>query len=191
MTVEVAPGAPGARARTSQWVDTSRCARARAPAPAQLDVLFIHAPDPRVPLEETLSGIDALHREGAFRRFGLSNYGAGEVEEVVRLCGDRGFVRPSVFEGSYNAFARQAEAGLLPVLRRHGISLYAYSPIAGGFPAKTSRQFRDGALEGRWSTRGLLGTVYHFMYNNPGALEALDRWHEIAAAEGISSVEMA
>lgn len=63
----------------------------------QVDILFIHAPDARIPFEETLSGIDALHKQGAFKRFGLSNHTAEQVEEVVNICNEKGFVAPSVF----------------------------------------------------------------------------------------------
>lgn len=38
-----------------------------------------------------------------------------------------GYVKPSVLQGQYNLFARKGEEELLPVLRKHGISYYAYS----------------------------------------------------------------
>lgn len=126
-----------------------------------------------------------------FKRFGLFNYTPAEVEQVVKICHDKKFVLPAVFEGSYSAFALMSENELLPVLRKHGISFYAYSPISGGFVAKTSQQFRDNALEGRWDNKGFLGLAYQFIYNKPSVLEALDKRHEIAVGEGISSVEMA
>lgn len=153
----------------------------------------MHTPDTRLPVEETLSGIDALYKAGTIKRFGLTNYTPSQVEEVVQVCKEKGFVAPSVFQGSYNAVARLAEDELLPILRRENISFWAYSPIAGGFLAKTSQQFRDNAFEGRWDQACFLGKCYHQMYNKPEALAALDRWHEIAAAEGggIPPAEMA
>lgn len=91
-----------------------------------------------------------------------------------------------------NAFARAPEDELLPVLRKHKIAFYAYSPIAGGFPAHTAQDFRDQSFQGgRWDTKGFLGQVYQFQYNNEKSLVALDAWHEIAGAAGIPSVEMA
>lgn len=146
----------------------------------------------RVPLEETLSGFDALYKEGVFKHFGLANHTAEQVEDVVKVCKDNSFVLPTVFQGSYNPLARLPEDQLLPVLRKHNISFVAYSPLAGGFFAKTSEQFRDpDSLQGRWHESGFLGKVYQFLYNKPLPLQALDTWHEIAAAEGISGPEMA
>lgn len=103
------------------------------------------------------------------------------------------FVLPTVFQGSYNPIARLPEDELLPVLRKHGISFVAYSPMAGGFLAKKSEQFRDhpDTLQGRWDEATFLGKVYHFLYDKPLPLQALDEWHNIAAAEGISGAEMA
>lgn len=151
----------------------------------------MHAPDPRVPVEETISGFDALYKEGTIKRFGLTNYTPEQVEEVVNVCHEKGLLLPTVFQGSYSAVARLAEERLLPVLRKHGIAFYAYSPIAGGFLTKTSQQFRDESFQGRWEKSCFLGQCYHLMFNTPNALEALDKWHEIAQAEGISAVEMA
>ncbi|ROW03047.1 hypothetical protein VMCG_05701 [Cytospora schulzeri] len=159
----------------------------------QLDILFLHAPDVRLPFEETLSGFDALHKEGLFKHFGLANHNAEQIEEVVKICKEKGFILPTIFQGSYNPIARLPEDTLLPVLRKHNISFVAYSPMAGGFLAKTSQRFRDQpeTLIGRWDKDGFLGKVYHYLYNKPLPLQALDKWHEIAATEGISGAEMA
>lgn len=157
----------------------------------QVDVLILHCPDARVPLKETLAGVNALHQQGLFKRFGLSNHTAVEIEEVIKTCNENSFVLPSVFEGSYSAVARLAEDEILPLLRKNNIAFYAYSPIAGGFLAKTSQQFRDQSFEGRWDRNCFLGQVYQHLYNRPSSLEALDKWHDIAKAEGISAVEMA
>lgn len=114
------------------------------------------------------------------------------MEEVVNVCHDKGFVLPSlaVFRGSYSAVARLAEDKLLPILRKHGIAFYAYSTIVGGFLAKTPQQFHNDLFQGHWEKSDFLGKCYHLMYDRPNALVALNRWHEIAEAEGISAVEI-
>ncbi|MCI2435640.1 aldo/keto reductase, partial [Listeria monocytogenes] len=68
----------------------------------------------------TLAGLDALYRQGAFKRLGLSNYLGHEVDEMVRVAKENGFVVPSVYQGNYSAVARRTEAEVLPVLRKHG-----------------------------------------------------------------------
>lgn len=163
-------------------------------ATKQVDIYYMHSPDVRVPFEETLAGINELYKAGAFRRFGLSNYSPQQVEEVVQICNDRGYVLPSVYQGNYNAVARLAEQELLPLLRKHKIAFYAYSPIAGGFLAKNPTDFEDkDALKGgRWDPETMVGKLYRILYSDrPQTLNALKRWHEIAAEEGITGAELA
>ncbi|KAK8050227.1 hypothetical protein PG994_011957 [Apiospora phragmitis] len=151
-----------------------------------VNVYYLHAPERRCPLEDTLSGIDALHKEGAFKKFGLSNFLPHEVEDVVRICKEKGYVLPSVFQGTYSAVARRAETELLPILRKHNMAFYAYSPIAGGFLTKTRNVLETGAGTGRF-----LGKVYMTLYAKPSYLDALDVWAQIAKDEGISPGELA
>jgi aryl-alcohol dehydrogenase-like predicted oxidoreductase len=70
------------------------------------------------------------------------------------------------------------------------VAFYAYSPIAGGFLAKTPEQLKNG--KGRWDPESFLGKFYHGLYvQRPAVLGALDTWNKIAAAEGIPASELA
>ncbi|KAF7539436.1 hypothetical protein G7054_g2173 [Neopestalotiopsis clavispora] len=159
----------------------------------QFGILFLHAPDARVPVEETLSGFDALYKEGKFKHFGLSNQTAEQIDQVVQACKANNFVLPTVFQGRYNPVARIVEDELLPTLRKHNIMFVAYSPMAGGFLAKPTDAFRNhpDSFQGRWDREGFLGKVHHYLYNQPLLLQALDKWHTIAKDEGITGAEMA
>jgi aryl-alcohol dehydrogenase-like predicted oxidoreductase len=59
---------------------------------------------------------------------------------AVRQCwkqvaDSNGWIKPSVYQGNYSAIARASEEALFPVLRKHGVSFYAYSPLAMGMLA--------------------------------------------------------
>ena len=71
-----------------------------------VDIFYLHAPDRSVPFEETLEAVNELHKEGKFVQLGLSNFTAFEVAEIVITCKDRGWVRPSIYQGMYNAISR-------------------------------------------------------------------------------------
>ena len=45
--------------------------------------MYLHAPDHKTPLTETLAAMDELHKEGKFAQLGLSNYSAWLVNEVA------------------------------------------------------------------------------------------------------------
>ncbi|KAI0166752.1 aldehyde reductase [Hypoxylon sp. FL1284] len=157
-----------------------------------VDTLYIHAPDTKIPLEETLAGLNELHQAGAFRQLGLSNYAAEDVEEAVRICQAHGWVAPTVYQGNYNAFAQHVAANLLPTLRRHNIAFRAYSPSAGGFLAKRASELRGGAGTGRWDPREkMVGGLYHALYGSEPLLAALDAWNAAADAEGLAGIAMA
>lgn len=71
----------------------------------QVDIFYLHAPDRSVPFAETLETVNQLHKEGKFVQLGLSNYTAFEVAEIVTLCNERGWVRPSIYQAMYNAIS--------------------------------------------------------------------------------------
>ena len=48
-----------------------------------MDIMYLHAPDHKTPLTETLAAMDELHKEGKFGKLGLSNYSAWLVNEVA------------------------------------------------------------------------------------------------------------
>ena len=157
----------------------------------QVDVFYIHAPDRSYPLEDTLAGINEVYKSGKFKRFGLSNFRGKEVEDVIRICKEKDYVLPSVFQGNYSAVARNLETDVFPILRKHNISFYAYSPIAGGFLAKTKDQIINPEAAGRWSTESFVGKMYQTMYNKPALLTALDTWGKISEESGIPRFELA
>ena len=98
----------------------------------KIDIMYLHSPDRTTPFLETCAAMDSHHRAGHFRRFGLSNYRADEVEQIVDICERNNYVKPTVYQGRYNAIIRGGEEELFPVLRRHGIGFFAYSPTAAG-----------------------------------------------------------
>ncbi|KXJ29031.1 aflatoxin B1 aldehyde reductase member 2 [Exaiptasia diaphana] len=97
-----------------------------------VDLFYLHAPDHKTPIEETLKAVDKLHKEGKFKEFGLSNYAAWEVVEIYYMCKENNYILPTVYQGRYCSIIRDVEKELLPCLRRFGIRFYAYNPLVGG-----------------------------------------------------------
>ena len=71
-----------------------------------VDIFYLHAADRSVPFDETLEEVNKMHKEGKFVNLGLSNYTAFEVAEIVIMCKERGWVRPTIYQGMYNAISR-------------------------------------------------------------------------------------
>jgi len=99
---------------------------------SSVDIFYLHLPDHSVPIEETLKGIDQLYKAGKFKELGLSNYASWQVADIYHICKENGYVKPTVYQGMYNALTRDIELELIPSLRRFGIRFYVYNPLAGG-----------------------------------------------------------
>lgn len=155
---------------------------------SQLDILYIHAPDDSIDIKDTLAGINEAHANGWFKRFGLSNFTAKQVQDVYDVASANGYVKPSVYQGNYSPVARHFESMLFPTLRKLGIAFYAYSPLAGGFLTKTPEDLDAGA--GRFNMNAI-GGMYKLMYDKPSLRESLGEWNAVAEAEGISKAELA
>lgn len=91
-----------------------------------LDLLQLHAVDPKVPFEESVGELARLHEEGKIRRIGLSNVSLEQLEQALEITG----VHTVQNACSYLDKA-MLEKGL--VLRCHelGITFIAHSPIGG------------------------------------------------------------
>lgn len=97
-----------------------------------VEIFYLHAPDIKTAIEDTLQAVYGLHQEGKFKEFGLSNFPAWQVMQIYSVCKSNGWVLPTVYQGMYNAITRDIEYELLPCLRALNIRFYAYNPLAGG-----------------------------------------------------------
>jgi len=144
-------------------------------------------PDHQTPIADTLAGVHEAHGLGLFRRFGLSNFAAEDVQAVHDHCAAHGYVLPTVYQGSYNPVSRHSEQILFPTLRRLGMAFYAYSPSASGFLGKTAAQAKEQA---RNAPAG--GPPFRRRWaENPKFKAALEKWGAVAEEEGVSGAELA
>ena len=91
-----------------------------------VDLLLIHWPQPRVPLEETLGALARAKQEGLARHIGVSNFTVSLVDEAVAKCPE-----PLVANQiEYHAYLRQDK--VLAACARHGMIVACYAPLARG-----------------------------------------------------------
>jgi len=94
-----------------------------------IDLLYLHWPNPSIPLSETLHAVKDALTSGKIRSFGLSNFPISGIEEIMGLIGSE---HVSAIQAEYNLFDRSAERDLLPFCRERGIAFVAYSPLDQG-----------------------------------------------------------
>jgi aflatoxin B1 aldehyde reductase len=71
--------------------------------------VYYLGPDRSVPQSNIFRGINAVHQEGLFAQLGLTNILVWEVVQICKLCDCEGWVKPSVYQGKYNALYRAVE----------------------------------------------------------------------------------
>ena len=91
-----------------------------------VDLLLVHWPHPRVPVEETLSVMEELRAEGRIEHIGVSNFTRSQLEDAMAVA-DAPIVTDQVL---YHPFKDQRN--LREYCAAEGVALTAYSPLAQG-----------------------------------------------------------
>lgn len=97
-----------------------------------IDLYQIHAYDPSTPLEETLSALDELIKEGKIRFIGCSNFNREQYEEANLLVKNKQLPSFSSFQVHFNLIERKAEEELLPVCREENSGVICNRALARG-----------------------------------------------------------
>lgn len=158
-----------------------------------VELLYLHAPDRTVPIEETAEEMNKLYKEGKFKVFGISNFAAWEVARLVEICIAKGYVRPRVYQAMYNALTRSLEEELLPCCRHYGIDIVVYNPLAGGILSGRYKSL-DVPDAGRFSNapgNKQAGENYRKRYFNSIYLEALAKLEPVLNRHNLTMVETA
>jgi L-glyceraldehyde 3-phosphate reductase len=96
-----------------------------------VDIFYHHRPDPNTPLEETMSALDLIVRQGKALYVGISNYQAEEAAKALAIL--RGLGTPClIHQPKYSMFERWVEGGLLDLLEKEGVGCIPFSPLAQG-----------------------------------------------------------
>lgn len=93
----------------------------------RIDLYQLHAPDPRVPLPESVGALADLQQQGKIRWIGLSNVSASQIREAERV------VQITSVQNRLNPFFREALTdGVVEYCAERGLGFLAYSPTGGG-----------------------------------------------------------
>ncbi|MDP3544432.1 MAG: aldo/keto reductase [Elusimicrobiota bacterium] len=128
---------PSTGGLSAKWIKRALDASLKRLRTDHVDLYMPHGWDFEVPLEETLGALEAAVKAGKVRVLGCSNF-SGE-----QLASARG--RFAFDQVQYSLAARFPENDLVPVAERDGVSLLAWSPLAGGL------------LSGKYAAAGAAG----------------------------------
>lgn len=97
-----------------------------------LDILYLHRDYNGMDLEEPLRALDDLVRAGKLRYWGVSNFRAWRIAELVHGARRLNMAGPVVCQPYYNLLNRMPEVEILPACEFHGLGVVPYSPVARG-----------------------------------------------------------
>jgi aryl-alcohol dehydrogenase-like predicted oxidoreductase len=110
-----------------------------------VDLYYQHVWDRVTPVEEVLSTMDDLVREGKIRYFGFSDAPAWYVARAQTLAEKEGKNRAIALQLEYSLVERNIEREHIPAAQELGMGICPWSPIAGGFLAGKYKREGDSA----------------------------------------------
>jgi L-glyceraldehyde 3-phosphate reductase len=150
-----------------------------------VDIFYHHRPDPSTPLEETMTALDLIVRQGKALYVGISNYHAEEAAKAIQLLNKLG-TPCLIHQPKYSMFVRWVEEGLLDLLEKEGVGCIPFSPLAqglltnkylGGIPEDSRAAKPHGFLQQSQVNQETLGKI--------------NRLNQLAEKRGQSLAQMA
>jgi aryl-alcohol dehydrogenase-like predicted oxidoreductase len=152
-----------------------------------VDVYYLHVPDHDTPIEETLDAVSELLAEEKIRAWGVSNYSAWQILEMLHLADARKMPRPRIAQQLYNVLLRQLDVEYFAFARRYELHTTVYNPLAGGL--LSGKHLRDGSTQR--GTRFDRNRFYQGRYFTDAMFDRVDGVAELARAEKMSLVDFA
>ena len=150
-----------------------------------LDLYYLHLPDWNTPIEESLSAMDQLVRQGKVRYPASSNFASWQVCQMLWLAEKNHYQPVRVTQPMYNVLARRIEDEYIACCQRFGVSTVVYNPLAGGL--LTGKHKVEKPIPG---TRFDGNQIYLDRYWNQLNFEAVARLTGIAAGSGRSLISL-
>jgi aryl-alcohol dehydrogenase-like predicted oxidoreductase len=152
-----------------------------------VDVYYLHVPDRKTPIEQTLDGIAELMASGRVRAWAASNYASWELLEMRSIASVRGLPAPVATQVLYNVLHRELDIEYFAYARRYPIHTMTYNALAGGLlagkhkfeeaPGKGSRFDGNAMYLRRFWTREMFARV--------------EQIADVARSDGLTPIELA
>ena len=153
-----------------------------------IDIFELHIFDPLVPMEEALRALDDLVRQGKVRAIGCSNFSGWQMMKGLAISDANNYARFSSLEAKYSLIVRDLENELIPCAVDQNVSIFAYSPLNGGFLSGKYDRDKPWPQDARFPSKEAAGpwaVDYDILYN------IVDAMKKIAEDRGVSVSDVA
>jgi aryl-alcohol dehydrogenase-like predicted oxidoreductase len=168
------------RDTSARWLREGVESSLRALATDYIDLYQLHWPDPGTSFEETGGALEELVREGKIRHAGVSNFDAGQMDELAR------YGPVETLQPPYHMFRREIEADTLLYAEQHDIGVLIYAPLAHGLlSGRMTPETTFAGDDWRASSPDFSGETFR------RNLEIVERLKTFAASRGVSLPRLA
>jgi aryl-alcohol dehydrogenase-like predicted oxidoreductase len=136
-----------------------------------IDLYQLHAPDPTVPIADTLGALNELVQSGKVREIGCSNFSAEQLREADDASRRGRLARFVSVQNHYNMLMRDDETTVIPECERLGIAYLPYFPLESGLLTGKYRLGKSAPAGTRIAEGGWLASK--FTEENLGLIERL------------------
>jgi aryl-alcohol dehydrogenase-like predicted oxidoreductase len=150
-----------------------------------IDLYIAHREDPFTPLEETLEAFDAVVRAGKVRYLGFSNWSAWQAAAALEIQKANGLARFTHGQLYYSLLGRETERDMVPMMRRYGLGMTVWSPLAYGFLSGAYSREDLSKPDNRFSNFDML------QFDKEKGFALLDVMRGIAAERGCTVAQVA
>jgi aryl-alcohol dehydrogenase-like predicted oxidoreductase len=152
-----------------------------------IDLYQIHRDDPCTPLDEVLSALDLLVRQGKVRYLGASSMTAWRFAQALSLSERNGWARFVTMQNHYNLIYREEEREMIPLCQAEGVAVIPWSPLARGLLAGARKTLDDKQS----TTRAASDDYARKLYDNPADIEVARACQAVAERRGVQPAQVA
>jgi aryl-alcohol dehydrogenase-like predicted oxidoreductase len=116
----------------TRWVAEAVEGSLRRLGTDRIDLYKQHGPDPNVPIEETLTALDRLVRDGKVREIGNSNFSGEQIDEAELVSQRERVARFVSAQNHFNLLHREPLDDVVPACVQHSLGVLPYFPLASG-----------------------------------------------------------
>ncbi len=152
-----------------------------------IDLYQMHDPDENTPIEETLSTLDTLVKQGKIRYIGMSNHVGWQMAHMLGVSALHNWEPLVAAQCEYNMLQRSVEMDTAAFCQRFDIAIMVYSPLAGGL---LTGKYRRGQ-EPPEGTRAAANSGIEDLLSDQKVHDVLDELRTMAGRYGVGMNQLA
>ena len=152
-----------------------------------IDLYQVHRFDPHTPLDEMLSALDLLVRQGKVRYIGASSTTAWKFAQALSRSERNGWARFVSMQNHYNLIYREEEREMIPLCQAEGIAVIPWSPLARGLLAGTRKAPDDKTA----TSRAASDEFAWGLYDHPDDVNVMQACQKVAERLGMQPAQAA